>query len=126
MITEDDLVELRFKLNDKPLESNLIAMLLGDLAFMLNEPTRIEIALRDMLRAVIPYVSVDKELKIYRHMNNIRCCYRINSYIMKMAGYTPDLKLEASDELFEEFISYCLIWLDKLGYCDMEYLIKGL
>ena len=126
MITEDELVELRLKLKDKPLEGNLIAMLLGDLAFMLNEPTRIEIALRDMLRAVIPYVSVAKELKIYRHMNNIRCCYRINSYIMKMAGYTPDLKLEASDELLEEFISYCLIWLDKLEYCDMEYLTKGL
>lgn len=126
MITENELVELRLKLKDKPLENNLIAMLLGDLAFMLNEPTRIEIALRDMLRAVIPYVSVDKELKIYRHMNNIRCCYRLNSYIMKMAGYTPDLKLEASDELLEEFISYCLIWLDKLGYCNMEYLTKGL
>ena len=126
MITENELVELRLKLKDKPLENNLIAMLLGDLAFMLNEPTRIEIALRDMLRAVIPYVSVDKELKIYRHMNNIRCCYRINSYIMKMAGYTPDLKLEASDKLLEEFISYCLIWLDKLGYCDMDYLTKGL
>lgn len=126
MITENELVELRLKLKDKPLENNLIAMLLGDLAFMLNEPTRIEIALRDMLRAIIPYVSVDKELKIYRHMNNIRCCYRINSYIMKMAGYTPDLKLEASDELLEEFISYCLIWLDKLGYCDMDYLTKGL
>lgn len=126
MITEDELVELRLKLKDKPLENNLIAMLLGDLAFMLNEPTRIEIALRDMLRAVIPYVSVDKELKIYRHMNNIRCCYRINSYIMKMAGYTPDLKLEASDELLEEFISYCLIWLDKLGYCNIQYLTKGL
>ena len=126
MITEDELVELRLKLKDKPLENNLIAMLLGDLAFMLNEPTRIEIALRDMLRAVIPYVSVDKELKIYRHMNNIRCCYRINSYIMKMTGYTPDLKLEASDELLEEFISYLLIWLDKLGYCNMDYLAKGL
>lgn len=126
MITEDELVELRLKLKDKPLENNLIAMLLGDLAFMLNEPTRIEIALRDMLRAVIPYVSVDKELKIYRHMNNIRCCYRINSYIMKMAGYTPDLKLGASDELLEEFISYLLIWLDKLGYCNMQYLTKGL
>lgn len=126
MITEDKLVELRLKLKDKPLENNLIAMLLGDLAFMLNEPTRIEIALKDMLRAVIPYVSVDKELKIYRHMNNIRCCYRINSYIMKMAGYTPDLKLEASDELLEEFISYLLIWLDKLGYCNMDYLAKGL
>ena len=126
MITEDELVELRLKLKNKPLENNLIAMLLGDLAFMLNEPTRIEIALRDMLRAVIPYVSVDKELKIYRHMNNIRCCYRINSYIMKMAGYTPDLKLEASDELLEEFISYLLIWLDKLGYCNMDYLAKGL
>ena len=126
MITEDELVELRLKLKDKPLENNLIAMLLGDLAFMLNEPTRIEIALRDMLRAVIPYVSVDKELKIYRHMNNIRCYYRLNSYIMKMAGYTPDLKLEASDELLEEFISYCLIWLDKLGYCNMQYLTEGL
>lgn len=126
MITEDELVELRLKLKDKPLENNLIVMLLGDLAFMLNEPTRIEIALRDMLRAVISYVSVDKELKIYRHMNNIRCCYRINSYIMKMAGYTPDLKLEASDELLEEFISYCLIWLDKLGYCNMQYLTEGL
>ena len=126
MITEDELVELRLKLKDYPLEDNLIAMLLGGLAFMLNEPTRIEIALRDMLRAVIPYVSVAKELKIYRHMNNIRCCYRINSYIMKMAGYTPDLKLEASDELLEEFISYCLIWLDKLGYCNMQYLTKGL
>lgn len=126
MITEDELVELRLKLKDKPLENNLIAMLLGDLAFMLNEPTRIEIALRDMLRAVIPYVSVDKELKIYRHMNNIRCYYRLNSYIMKMAGYTPDLKLEASDELLEEFISYCLIWLDKLGYCNIQYLTEGL
>lgn len=126
MITENDLVELRLKLKDYPLEHNLIAALLGDLSSILAEPHRIHISLRSMLIAVIQYVSVNKELKIYRHMNNIRCCYRLNSYIMKMTGYSPDLKLEASDELLEEFISYCLVWLDKLGYCNMEYLTKGL
>lgn len=126
MITENELVELRLKLKDYPLESGLIPVLLGDLAFILREPTRIETGLRDMLQSAIKCVSVDKELKIYKHMNNIRCCYRLNSYIMKMAGYSPDLKLEASDELLEEFISYCLIWLDKLGYCNMKYLTEGL
>lgn len=126
MITEDELVELRLKLKDYPLEHNLIAYLLQTLAYMLEKPECTSETLRGMLQSVIQYVPANKELKIYRHMNNIRCCYRINSYIMKMAGYTPDLKLEASDELFEEFISYCLIWLDKLGYCDMEYLTKGL
>ena len=126
MITENELVELRLKLKDYPLENNLIAALLGDLSSILAEPNRIHIALRSILIAVIQYVSVNKELKIYKHMNNIRCCYRLNSYIMKMAGYSPDLKLEASDELLEEFISYCLIWLDKLGYCNIEYLTEGL
>ena len=126
MITENELVELRLKLKDYPMTSNLIAKLLSDLAFMLKIPDKPHIGLKSMLIAAICYVSVDKELKIYRHMNNIRCCYRLNSYIMKMAGYSSDLKLEASDELLEEFISYCLIWLDKLGYCDMEYLTKGL
>lgn len=126
MITENDLVELRLKLKEYPLENNLIASLLGDLSSILAEPNRIHINLRSMLIAVIQYVSVNKELKIYKHMNNIICCYRLNSYIMKMAGYSPDLKLEASDELLEEFISYCLVWLDKLGYCNMEYLTKGL
>lgn len=126
MITEDELVELRLKLKDYPLEHNLIAYLLQTLAYMLENPEHTFEALKGMLQSVIQYVPVNKELKIYRHMNNIRCYYRLNSYIMKMAGYTPDLKLEASDELLEEFISYCLIWLDKLGYCNMEYLTQGL
>lgn len=126
MITENELVELRLKLKDYPLEHNLIAYLLQTLAYMLEKPEHTSEALKGMLQSVIQYVPVDKELRIYRHMNNIRCCYRINSYIMKMAGYSPDLKLETSDELLEEFISYCLIWLDKLGYCNMGYLTRGL
>lgn len=126
MITENELVELRLKLKDYPLDNNLIAKLLADLSFMLEKPSETHIGLKSMLQSVIQYVSVNKELKIYRHMNNIRCYYRLNSYIMKMAGYSPDLKLEASDEVLEEFISYCLIWLDKLGYCNIEYLTERL
>nr|DAT37751.1 MAG TPA: hypothetical protein [Caudoviricetes sp.] len=126
MITENELVELRLKLKEYPMPSNLIGELLVLLSSLIQESNKPQDVLRAMFLSTLQYVSVDKELKIYKHMNNIRCFYRLNSYIMKMAGYTSDLKLEASDELLEEFISYLLIWLDKLGYCNIEYLTEGL